>query len=166
MLHNGARVFMKLQGLHGQFLAGKAATVGVTSSAAATTAFYSAKSRQGLGLGDLSSFGGSDLHINFHIPDVPQDIFLPSKNCKVASSSTFWLVASSLNRTSGFWSDFALNKSIFITVVWCTDLRLYSNCPLHVTKKNNFAFTIPCKNFKPRRSIFVNFLCLFPPKQA
>ena len=40
------------QGCHGQFLAGKATTVAAT--------FYSAKSRQGLGLGGLASRGGPD----------------------------------------------------------------------------------------------------------
>ena len=48
------------QGRHGQFLAGKAPTVAATQRRATTgaPAFYSAKSRQGLGLGGLASRGG------------------------------------------------------------------------------------------------------------
>ena len=42
------------KGRHGQFLAGKAATVAATSAGT----FYSAKSRQALGLGGLASRGG------------------------------------------------------------------------------------------------------------
>jgi hypothetical protein len=48
-----------IQDRHGQFLAGKAASVAATSAAA----LYSEKSRQGLDLGGLASRGGPVTYI-------------------------------------------------------------------------------------------------------
>ena len=55
-----------MQGRHDQFLAGKAATWWPHErrrAADAAAAFYSAKSRQGLGLGGLASRGGPDMYL-------------------------------------------------------------------------------------------------------
>ena len=57
---------MYTQGRHGQFLAGKATTLAATLAAT----FYSAKSRQGIGLGGLASRRGPDTNralINFFL---------------------------------------------------------------------------------------------------
>ena len=51
---------MYIQGRHHQFLAGKDATVVAKSAACCRCTFYSAKSRQGLGLRGLANRGGPD----------------------------------------------------------------------------------------------------------
>jgi hypothetical protein len=85
----------QLQGSHSQFLAGKAAKVQWGAhqrhAAAATATFYSAKSKQGLGLGGLASCGGPELRLYYNHIHIILSRHISSKYSEGSLSSSLSL---------------------------------------------------------------------------